>query len=184
MHPFPGAITTKLPKIVIHRGPRTVLAGQIAPGAASADQIEQSIENAPNVDRTRPAPRLSRQASTREERRLRLWCSQPCLPSRRRPIPQRPLLHSSVPQMRWQRRPPARDVVLPPRICTSRSRLDPCRRRFRSHPARSFKTPYGDQRDQCDVLLLHSWSDTGGDYGVSGVCPSCRWVDEKQCGSL
>jgi hypothetical protein len=60
MHLFPGALATNLAKIVLHRGPWSVLPWHVAPGAASADQIKQPSDDAPNIDRARSATRLSR----------------------------------------------------------------------------------------------------------------------------
>ena len=45
----PGAITTPLPKLVIHRLPGTILAGQIAPRAAGPQDIEDALGDAPHV---------------------------------------------------------------------------------------------------------------------------------------
>jgi antirestriction factor ArdC-like protein len=72
MHPFPGPITTKLPKIVLHRGPRPIVARQVAPGAAAAHEIEQAIDAAPQVDRTRPPPGLSGRQEWRQHAPLRI----------------------------------------------------------------------------------------------------------------
>src|SRR5262249_48118067 len=68
MHPFPGPIATKLAKIVIHRAPRTVLAGQVTPGTASADQIKQSIDDASQVKTSVSTARPSRRKRSRHNR--------------------------------------------------------------------------------------------------------------------
>src|SRR5262249_11071554 len=49
LHPFPRAVAAKLPKIVVNRRPQAVVTREVAPRTASPHQIEQPIDDAPQV---------------------------------------------------------------------------------------------------------------------------------------
>ena len=58
MDTCPGAIETPLSEMPIDRLPRALLTGQIAPGAATPQDIKDAFDDAPNVNRPGPATRL------------------------------------------------------------------------------------------------------------------------------
>jgi hypothetical protein len=60
MDPPPRPVETPLAKIPIHRGPGTVLAWHIAPGAARPQQVEEAVENPPQIDAARTPTWLGR----------------------------------------------------------------------------------------------------------------------------
>jgi hypothetical protein len=58
MYPLPGAVFAPLPKVVIDDPPGRQVMGQQAPGAASAQQIENAVEHLPLGVFLRAAARL------------------------------------------------------------------------------------------------------------------------------
>src|SRR5215469_2998542 len=65
---LPGAVEAPTSQIVIDRRPGAVLGRQIPPRTATAQHVEQAIENAPNVDRAWPSAWLRGGNQGREQR--------------------------------------------------------------------------------------------------------------------
>jgi hypothetical protein len=71
MEPLPEALHTPQAKVVIRRFPRRQIMGQQSPGAATAQDIENSIQDFPHRVTPRPAPLLG----SRQVRCEQLPCS-------------------------------------------------------------------------------------------------------------